>query len=62
MGNNMMQIHPQHMAQIQALQARQMAARQVGLAPYPCFAHANPELQAQNPQQAVRCIFPCRLS
>lgn len=32
MGANMMNIHPQQMAQFQALQARQMAQRQVGSA------------------------------
>lgn len=44
MGNNMMQIHPQQMAQIQAMQAQrqQMAARQqVRSAPYPRFAQAD---------------------
>lgn len=40
MGNNMMQIHPNHMAQIQAMQARQMAQRQVGLALWPPSLHA----------------------
>lgn len=34
MGGSMMNIHPSQMAQFQAMQARQMAQRQVGPAPY----------------------------